>query len=137
MRTGVRRLTLLIATLWLLSLPSQAAAQAEPSRHPQSIFKVDDATLSTQSSMPATPPQKTRQRDSLKNGLVIGAIAGAAAFGTFAGILCKAQQEPGGRSCVSDVPDCGDRGGDRRWRRPRHAALDRQSGVKVRIAVRF
>lgn len=90
--------------------------------------------------VPARGPRtRERQRDSLKNGAVIGALAGAAALGTFAGVLCKAMQEPGGPSCAADTVRIAAIGAaiglgaglaiD--------ASMSRQSGARVSVAVRF
>jgi hypothetical protein len=46
---------------------------------------------------------QSRNHDSLKNGAVIGAVIGAAALGTFGGLLCNALHEPGTPSCWSDT----------------------------------
>lgn len=88
---------------------------------------------------PKARVQPRQPRDTLANGVIIGAIAGAIALGAFAAVLCKAQQEPGGPSCVSDTvriaavgAAIGAGGGlivD--------AALSRQPGVSVSISVRF
>ena len=51
----------------------------------------------------APSQQRVGSRDSLRNGAIIGAVIGAAAFGTVAGILCHAYQEEGGPSCVPDT----------------------------------
>jgi hypothetical protein len=55
--------------------------------------------------MPIHAPTQARlaTRDSLRNGAVIGAAIGAATFGAFAAILCKAYQEKGSASCVPDT----------------------------------
>lgn len=47
--------------------------------------------------------QRSASRDSLKNGGILGASIGAAAFGTLAAILCRAYQEEDGPSCVPDT----------------------------------
>jgi hypothetical protein len=83
--------------------------------------------------------QDVRRRDSVTNGILIGAAIGAAALGTFGGILCKAMQEPDGPSCADDTFRLAAIGGaigaggglivD--------VALDRQSGVRVAVGVRF
>ena len=51
----------------------------------------------------ASATQSSGQRDSLKNGALIGAIVGAAAMGTGVGLLCKALQEPSDPSCWGSV----------------------------------
>jgi len=45
-------------------------------------------------------PSMREDRDSLKNGALIGAIIGGIAMGGFVGWLCNALQEPGNPSCV-------------------------------------
>lgn len=47
--------------------------------------------------------QRGASRDSLKNGGILGASIGAAAFGSLAAILCRAYQEEDGPSCVPDT----------------------------------
>jgi len=47
--------------------------------------------------------QRVRQRDSLRNGAIIGTVIGAAAFGAFAAALCNAYQEEGVDSCLPDT----------------------------------
>ena len=139
--------------LAMLALPSQAVAQPEvltrpalethepaPAPAPQSIFKVDGLQLSARDlGGRPTIVQDVQTRDSVANGILIGAAIGAAAFGTFAGIVCKVQQEPEGPSCMSDTlriaaigAAIGAGGG-----LAIDAALTRQSGVRVSLAVRF
>ena len=43
------------------------------------------------------------QRDSLKNGTIIGAVIGAVGMGIGVGLLCKALQEPSDPSCWQSV----------------------------------
>ena len=61
------------------------------------VLGVDERTVRARSSFRSPP------RDSLLNGTIIGAIVGAAALGTVAAVICRAQQEPEGPSCVSDA----------------------------------
>lgn len=42
-------------------------------------------------------------RDSVKDGLIIGAVAGGVAAGLFGTVLCHALKEPGDPSCVPGV----------------------------------
>jgi hypothetical protein len=63
----------------------------------RSTFAVERLSASAQGAQEPDSP------DSLTNGIIIGAIVGAAALGTFAGVLCKAMQEPDGPSCVDDT----------------------------------
>ena len=46
------------------------------------------------------PAQKPPSRDSLKNGAIIGAIAGAALFGGYVTFLCNVLREPSDPSCL-------------------------------------
>lgn len=43
------------------------------------------------------------QRDSVKDGMIIGALVGALLMGTGVGLLCKALQEPSDPSCWKSV----------------------------------
>jgi hypothetical protein len=79
--------------------------------------------------------QPGSSRDSLKNGVIVG----AAALGAFGGRLCKAQQEPEGPSCVPDTlriaavgPAIGVGAG-----LAIDAALTRSAGVTLSIGLRF
>ena len=49
------------------------------------------------------PPQSSRSRDSLKNGAIIGAVAGAAALGGFGLFLCHALDDTGDPNCFPGV----------------------------------
>ena len=83
--------------------------------------------------------QPVRQKDSVANGAVIGAVAGGLALGVLGGVICKVQQEEGGGSCVPDFLRIGVIGAgigagiglgiD--------AALTRGPGVTVAIKARF
>ena len=65
----------------------------------QSQLLADEALAGGTQAAQARP-----SRDSLKNGAIIGAIIGAAAFGTFGGVLCKATEEPGSNQlCLRDT----------------------------------
>ena len=87
----------------------------------------------------AQPAQRGSSRDTLKNGAIIGAIAGAAGSAAFAALLCQLYQEEDGASCWPDTLRFAAIGAaigigagvtiD--------AALTRQPGVAVRIGVRF
>jgi hypothetical protein len=86
---------------------------------------------------PATQ-QRVGARDSLRNGAVIGAVIGAAAFGAVAAILCHAYQEEGGPSCVPDTlrfAAIGGAVGAGAGLAIDAARTDR--GVTVRLAIRF
>ena len=85
------------------------------------------------------PAQRGSSRDSLKNGAVIGAIAGAVGLGALGGLICHLYQAEGDASCWSDTLRVAAIGAaigvgagitvD--------AALTRHAGAAVRIGVRF
>jgi hypothetical protein len=87
----------------------------------------------------AQPARRQISRDPLKNGALIGAIAGAAGLGAFGGLICHLYQEEGDASCWSDSLRLAAIGAaigtgagiivD--------AALTRHAGVAVRVGVRF
>src|SRR5687768_9361561 len=88
----------LITVFCLVFSPVAASAQhhgsaAAPSRLIISEKAVADA-------LPARQPSMREDRDSLKNGALIGAIIGGIAMGGFVGWLCNALQEPSDPSCV-------------------------------------
>ena len=85
------------------------------------------------------PAQRGSSRDSLKNGAVIGAIAGAVGLGALGGLICHLYQEEGDASCWSDTlrgaaigAAIGVGAGI-----TVDAALTRHAGAAVRIGVRF
>ncbi len=49
------------------------------------------------------PAQTAPRRDSLKNGVLIGAAVGAIALGGFGAFVCNALQEPGDPGCLGDT----------------------------------
>lgn len=52
----------------------------------------------------AQPAQRrSSSRDTVRNGAVIGAIAGALGAGAFGGLICRLYQEEGGPSCWPDA----------------------------------
>ena len=85
------------------------------------------------------PAHRRPSRDSLKNGAVIGAIAGAVGAGAFTALICRLYREDGGSSCWPDtlrgaaigaaVGTGAGIGID--------AAHTRQPGVVVRVGVTF
>ena len=82
--------------------------------------------------------QRTRSRDSLRNGTVIGTVVGAVALGALAATLCNAYQEPGEPSCLRDTLRFAAIGGA--IGAGAGAAIDAaryQRGITVRFAVRF
>jgi hypothetical protein len=82
---------------------------------------------------------RASSRDTLKNGALIGAIAGAAGLGLVGGLICHLYQEEGGASCWSDTlrlaaigAAIGTGAGI-----TVDAALTRHPGVAVRVGVTF
>lgn len=87
----------------------------------------------------ARPAQRGSSRDTLKNGAIIGAVVGAVGLGLLGAFICNVYQEEGGASCLSDtlrVAAIGAAIGTGAGVAV-DAALTRNAGVTVRIAVRF
>lgn len=88
----------LITVFCLVFSPIAASAQyasstAAPARLIISEKAVADALAAEQ-------PRPRDDRDSVRNGAIIGAIVGAAIFGGFVTLLCNALQEPSDPSCL-------------------------------------
>jgi hypothetical protein len=93
----------LVVVLLLMAVPASAEPRAtdEP---PAKLIISDRAVSQALDRTPAPAAAQTQgQRDSLKNGALIGAIVGAAVMGTGVGMLCKALQEPTDPSCWGSV----------------------------------
>lgn len=87
----------------VLAQPSVRSATAVPFV-PATVRQVPRFSVSAERIQIKGPsPQRVGSRDSLRNGAIIGAVIGAAAFGAFAATLCHAYQEKGGASCVPDT----------------------------------
>jgi hypothetical protein len=93
---------LVVFTLATNALEAGAQEMATPRGLPASALR---RLRSVPAGAPAVsaPMTPLRARDSLINGAVLGALLGAIALGTAAGVICKAQQEPTGPSCVPDL----------------------------------
>ena len=89
----MRGVWILVAVIVVMN-PSSAPAQSAPAKLIISKSAFAD--------VPAAPAiaQNAQRRDSLKNGAIIGAIAGAAVFGGYVTFLCNALQEPSDPSCL-------------------------------------
>jgi hypothetical protein len=86
-----------LVVLTLVTAPIPAAAQEIPHRK---LIISERAIAAGMAANPPAPAQVNRgQRDSLKNGTIIGAVIGAIAMGAGVGALCKALQEPTDPSC--------------------------------------
>ena len=95
-----------VVVLLLIGVP--VAAEPRPTDEPRAKLIVSeravaDALERTPATTASAATQTQGQRDSLKNGAVIGAIVGAVAMGTGVGLLCKALQEPTDPSCWGSV----------------------------------
>ncbi len=104
-----------------------------------SLFSPDRLSLVLRDGESSARAARQRSRDSLKNGIVIGALAGAAALGTFGAVLCNALQEPGGPSCLGDTLRIAALGAaiGAGAGLAIDAAFTRQAGVRVSLRVRF
>jgi hypothetical protein len=89
--------------LLLAALP--AAAEPRATDEPRAKLVISERAVSE--ALARTPASFTTQthgqRDSLKNGAVIGAVVGAAVMATGVGLLCKALQEPTDPTCWGSV----------------------------------
>lgn len=109
------RLFLPLVLIVCLAAPGRAlAAEAEtpavvgvrrtPSALARPSLEVQSRSLTLNGLVgPAQPPPRGSSRDSLKNGAVIGAIAGAVGAGAFGALICRLYQEEGDASCWSDA----------------------------------
>jgi hypothetical protein len=82
--------------------------------------------------------QSLGARDSLRNGVIIGTVMGAAAFGAFAAALCNAHQAEGDPGCLPDALRFGAIGGA--IGAGAGLAIDAARnlrGVTLRFAIRF
>ena len=97
--------TLVVTTL--VTAPVPAMAQDEPARKliisDRAIALGMASSDSALSRVATDSAAQGGQRDSLKNGTIIGAVIGAVVMGTGVGLLCKALQEPSDPSCWQSV----------------------------------
>ena len=155
MRNHLRRVAASVGiALCLLMLAGNAVAQTAGERGSSmprqpvfsapvrlSVVEMPRQLLGDEAVTGRTPAAQPRpSRDSLKNGAIIGAIIGAAAFGTYAGVFCKATEEPGShQECWRDTlrfaaigAPIGAGGG-----LAIDAAFSRRAGVMVRVGMKF
>ena len=88
----------LLTVFCLAFSPIAASAQHNSSTPapPRLIISEEAVT----DALAAEQPSMREDRDSLKNGALIGAIIGGIAMGGFVGWLCNALQEPSDPSCL-------------------------------------
>jgi hypothetical protein len=154
MRTHASQLTAsMVLSAWLLMLACDAVAQTEVTkplfinRQPAAAAAVapravefDRLSISVAHWTAATQgSQGGQSRDSLKNGIIIGAIVGAVALGAFGAVLCNALQEPADPSCLPDTLRIAAVGAaiGAGAGLALDAALTRHGGVSVSAAIRF
>jgi hypothetical protein len=94
--------------LALMSTPASVFAQeqTEPTANPQTpILNSAVAAVHTLINEERARPLKTQktERDTLANGVLIGAVIGGAAMGVFATVLCNALHEEGNPPCWRGV----------------------------------
>ena len=103
------------------------------------LVDVQRQSLTTEALIGKAPPQAKSSRDTLENGAIIGAVAGAVALGALGAFYCHLYQEEGGPSCLSDTlrataigAAIGTGAG-----LAVDAALTRHAGVTLRIRIKF
>ena len=79
-------------------LASTASAQTVAPERPITV-----AAHAAVAKLAQAPPTVNSGRDSIKDGTIIGAVAGGVAMGLFGGLLCNALQEPGDPACWRGV----------------------------------
>ena len=116
-----------------------SAQQATPTA-PSLFFPADGIVAGAQ------PAARASTRDSLKNGGIVGAIAGAVTLGAVAAVICNLYQEEGGASCLPDTLrgvaigtaiGAGVGVAVDAVRHRHSAAVPRDTAVTVRIAIKF
>ena len=87
-----------ILSICLVFSPIAASAQHNNLTGPTPRLIISDKAVAD--ALKAEQPSKREDRDSVKNGALIGAIIGGIAMGGFVGWLCNALKEPGDPSCL-------------------------------------
>lgn len=87
----------LITVFCLVFSPIAAAQHSSSTAAPPRLIISQKAVADA---LAAEQPRPRDDRDSVKNGAIIGAIVGAAIFGGFVTFLCNALQEPSDPSCL-------------------------------------
>jgi hypothetical protein len=150
-RTVRRVVSSLLAILGIAMIPTSLFAQPSASNPasaniPAAPVALRPATvgqmlrlsaLGERRDMGGPPPQRAPSRDSLRNGAVIGAVIGAAAFGAFAATICHVHRERGGPSCVPDAFRFAAIGGAIGLGAGIAIDIAQSSGPMVRVAIAF
>ena len=92
------RILACFVTLSLALVPVAASAQQRAILSEASRLIISEKAVAD--ALAAEQPAMREQRDSLKNGALIGAVIGGIALGGFVSWLCNALQEPSDPSCV-------------------------------------
>lgn len=90
------RVTTYVVAFAVMLSPLSAAAQHRAASDNQPRLIISEKAIA---GAPLTAQPSGNQRDSLKNGSIIGAVIGAAVMGGFVTFLCNALKEPGDPSC--------------------------------------
>jgi hypothetical protein len=83
--------------LCLLVSPIPAMAEQRIAEHHAPRLIISEKAIAD--AITAEQPSSPGQRDSVKNGAIIGAVVGAAVMGGFVTFLCHALKEPGDPPC--------------------------------------
>ena len=92
------RTCIVVLTFCLVFSPIAASAQHNSAAAAPPRLIISDKAVADV--LAAEQPAMREDRDSLKNGALIGAIIGGIALGGFVGFLCNALQEPSDPSCL-------------------------------------
>ena len=92
------RITAYLLSTCLILFPSAAAAQPAAAVDDKPRLVISEKALAD--ARVAAQRAPSTERDSLKNGTLIGAAIGAAVMGGFVTFLCNALQEPSDPSCL-------------------------------------
>jgi hypothetical protein len=137
----------LITVFCLVFSPIVASAQQNSSTVAPPRLIISERAVAD--ALAVEQPSIRDDRDSLKNGALIGAIIGGIAFGGFVGWLCNALQEPSDPSCLppsllytgvgAGIGAAAGIGIDALFARPSGAPASRQApgaGFGVRVSLR-
>ena len=91
-------MSLVLAGLLTLAVPFTAAAQERSDTRPQPALIISERAIAAGLASGAAA-QPIRSRDSLWNGIVVGAIIGGASAAVFGGWLCHMLREPSDPPC--------------------------------------
>jgi hypothetical protein len=146
MTNGHHRLAAVaVGMVALVAVPGLACAQGaieagHPAHRPLTLAAVAKAqALAAQPAVADAGVAAPRTRDDVVDGALLGAIAGAAALGGFAAIICRLEQEPGAGNCLADTARVAAIGAaiGAGAGLAVDAALSRRSGITLRLRTTF